>query len=82
MATIVYQFAYEINMKTKLCLERGLILMLKNQILVEEDSTVLEDIFPAVYYKDVMLDFEARRFLSIPDLFIFYHRYTLVWEET
>ena len=35
---------------------------------MEEDSTVLEDTSPAVNYKEVMLDFEARRFLSKPDL--------------
>ena len=35
---------------------------------MEEDSTVLEDTSPSVNYKEVMLDFEARRFLSKPDL--------------
>ena len=39
-------------------------------LIVEEDSTVLEDISPAVNYTEVILDFEVRRFLSRPDLAI------------
>ena len=37
-------------------------------LIVEEDSTVLQDTSPVVNYKEVMLDFETRRFLSKPDL--------------
>ena len=33
-------------------------------LIVEEDFTVLEDISPAVNYKEVMLDFEAKRFFQ------------------
>ena len=40
-------------------------------LLVEEDSTVLEDISPAVNHTEVKLDFEVRRFLSRPDLAMF-----------
>ena len=31
-------------------------------LIVEEDSTVLEDISPAVNHTEVILDFEVRRF--------------------
>ena len=72
MATIVYQFAEKIKTEgiTDLTLFREKIDFDAEEpnLIVEEDSTVLEDISPAVNYKEVMLDFEARRFLSKPDL--------------
>ena len=37
-------------------------------LIIEEDSSVLDDTSPAVNYKEVMQDFETTRFLSKPDL--------------
>ena len=72
MATIVYQFAEKIKTEgiTDLTLFKEKIDFDAEEpnLIVEEDSTVLEDTSPAVNYKEVMLDFEARRFLSKPDL--------------
>ena len=72
MATIVYQFAEKIKTEgiTDLTLftEKIDFDAEEPNLIVEEDSTVLEDTSPAVNYKEVMLDFEARRFLSKPDL--------------
>ena len=72
MATIVYQFAEKIKTEgiTDLTLftEKIDFDAEEPNLIVEEDSTVLEVISPAVNYKEVMLDFEARRFLSKPDL--------------
>ena len=73
MATIVYQFAEKIKTEgiTDLTLfaEKINFDAEEPNLIVEEDSTVLEDTSPAVNYKEViMLDFETRRFLSNPDL--------------
>ena len=72
MATIVYQFAEKIKTEgiTDLTLftEKIDFDAEEPNLIVEEDSTVLEDTSPAVNYKEVMLDFEAKRFLSQPDL--------------
>ena len=72
METIVYQFAEKIKTEgiTDLTLFKEKIDFDAEEpnLIVEEDSTVLEDTSPAVNYKEVMLDFEARRFLSKPDL--------------
>ena len=72
MATIVYQFAEKIKTEgiTDLTLftEKIDFDAEEPNLIVEEDSTVIEDTTPAVNYKEVMLDFEARRFLSKHDL--------------
>ena len=72
MATIVYQFAEKIKTEgiTDLTLftEKIDFDAEEPNLIVEEDSTVLEDTSPAVNYKEVMFDFEAKRFLSKPDL--------------
>ena len=66
MATIVYQF--EEKLKTEgitdltLFTEKIDFDAEEPNLIVEEDSTVLEDTSPAVNYKEVMLDFESRRF--------------------
>ena len=76
MAIIVYQFAEKIKTEgirdLTLFTEKVDFDVEEPNLIVEEDSTVLEDISPAVNYKEVMLDFEARRFLSRPDLAMFY----------
>ena len=72
MATIVYQF--QEKLKTEGITDLTLFTEKINfdaeepNLIVEEDSTVLEDTSPAVNYKEVMQDFESRRFLSKPDL--------------
>ena len=72
MALIVYKFAEKIKTEgiTDLTLFTEMIDFDAEEpnLIVEEDSTVLEDTSPAVNYKEVMLDFEAKRFLSKPDL--------------
>ena len=72
MATIVYQFAEKIKTEgiTDLTLftEKIDFDAEEPNLIVEEDSTVLEDTSPALNYKEVMLDFDARRFVSKPDL--------------
>ena len=72
MATIVYQFEEKIKTEglTDLTLftEKIDFDAEEPNLIVEEDSTVLEDTSPAVDFKEVMLDFEAKRFLSKPDL--------------
>ena len=72
MATIVYQFEEKIKTEgitdLPLFTEKIDFDAEEPNLIVEEDSTVLEDTSPAVNYKEVMLDFEARRFLSKPDL--------------
>ena len=72
LATIVYQFEEKIKTEgiTDLTLftEKIDFDAEETNLIVEEDSTVLEDTSPAVNYKEVMLDFEAIRFLSKPDL--------------
>ena len=74
MATIVYQFAEKIKTEgiTDLTLftEKIDFDAEEPNLIVEEDSTVLENTSSAVNYKEVMLDYEARRFLSKPDLAI------------
>ena len=73
MATIIYQFADKIKYEDiTLFTEKIDFDAEEPNLIVEEDSTVLEDTSPAVNYKEVMLDFEARRFLSKPDLAMFY----------
>ena len=72
MATVVYQF--EEMIKTEGITDLTLFLEKidfdpeEPNLIVEEDSTVLENTSPVVNYKEVMLDFEARRYLSKPDL--------------
>ena len=72
MATIVYQFEEKIKTEgiTDLTLftEKIEFDAEEPDLIVEEDSIVLEDTSPAVNYKEVMLDFETKRFLSKPDL--------------
>ena len=72
MATIVYQFQEKLRTEgiTDLTLYTDKINFDAEEpnLIVEEDSTVLEDTSPAVNYKEVMQDFESRRFLSKPDL--------------
>ena len=58
---MIYQFTDKIDFDAE-----------EPNLIMEEDSTVLEDISPAVNHKEVMLDFEARRFHSKPDLTMFY----------
>ena len=69
MATIVYQLEEKTEGITDLTLFKEKIDFDAEEpnLIEEEDSTVLEDTSPAVNYKEVMLDFEARRFLSKPD---------------
>ena len=66
MATIVYQFAEKIKTEgiTDLTLFTEMIDFDAEEpnLIVEEDSTVLEDTSPAVNYKEVMLDFGAKGF--------------------
>ena len=72
MATIVYQLEEKLKTEgiTDLTLFTDKIAFDTEEpnLIMEEDSTVLEDTSPAVNYKEVMLDFESRRFLSKPDL--------------
>ena len=72
MATIVYQLEEKIKAEgiTDLTLftEKIDFDAEESNLIVEEDSTVLKDTSPAVNYKEVMLDFETKRFLSKPDL--------------
>ena len=72
MATMIYQFEEKIKTEgiTDLTLftEKIDFDTEEPNLIVEEDSTVLEDTSPAVDFKEVMLDFEAKRFLSKPDL--------------
>ena len=83
MTTIVYQFEEKIKTEgiTDLTLftEKIDFDAEEPNLIVEEDSTVLEDTSPAVNYKEVMLEFEARRFLSKPDLAVFIRGITLAW---
>ena len=78
MTTIIYQFTDRINIKTEgitdltLFTEKVDFDAEEPNFIVEEDFTVLEDISPAVNHKEVVLDFEVRRFLSRPDLAMFY----------
>ena len=44
----------------------------KPDLIVEEDTYVLQDISLAVNYKDVMEDFAMRHYLSKPDLAMSY----------
>ena len=72
MATVVCQF----QEKLKTDGIKDLTLFTENidfdteepNLIVEEDSTFLENTSPAVNYKEVMQDFESRLFLSKPDL--------------
>ena len=72
MATIVYQF--EEKIKTEVITDLTLFTEKidfdaeEPNLIVEEDSTVLEDTSLAVNYKEVMLDSESGRFLSKPNL--------------
>ena len=72
MATIVYQFEEKIKTEgitdITLFTEKIDFDAEEPNLIVEEDSTVLEETSPAVNYKEVMLDFESKRFLSKPDL--------------
>ena len=72
MATIVYQLEEKIKTEgiTDLTLLTDKIDFDAEEpnLIVKEDSTVLEDTSPAVNYKEVMLDFETRRFLFKLDL--------------
>ena len=85
MATIVYQFAEKMTegitdltlFKEKIDFDAE-----EPNLIVEEDSTVLEDTSPAVNYKEVMLDFEVRRFLSKPSWLCPYQRHHTGLEDT
>ena len=72
MATTVYQF--QEKLKTEGITDLTLFTEKINfdaeepNLIVEEDSTDLEGTSPAVNYKEVVQDFESRRFLSKPDL--------------
>ena len=72
MATIVYQF--QEKLKTDGITDQTLFTekigfdAVEPNLVIEEDSTVLEDTSPAVDYKEVMQDFESRQFLSKLDL--------------
>ena len=72
MATMVYQFEEKIKTQgiTDLTLftEKVDFDVEEPNLIVEENSIVLEDTSPAVNYKEVMLDFETKRFLSKADL--------------
>ena len=65
MATIVYQFEEKIKTEgiTDLTLFTGKVDFDAEEpnLIVEEDSTVLEDTSPAVNYKEVMLDFAKKK---------------------
>ena len=64
MATIVYQF--QEKLKTGGITDQTLFTekigfdAIKPNLVIEEDSTLLEDTSPAVNYKEVMQDFECR----------------------
>ena len=70
MATIVYQFQEKLRTEgiTDLTLYTDKINFEAEEpnLIVEEDSTLLENTSPAVNYKEVMQDFESRQFLSKP----------------
>ena len=72
MATIVYQFQEKLKTEgiTDLTLYTEKIDFDPEEpnLIVEEDPNVLEEISPAVNYKEVMNDFETERFLTKPDL--------------
>ena len=72
MATIVYQFQEKLKTDgiTDLTLYTEKIDFDPEEpdLIVEEDPNVLEEISPAVNYKEVMEDFETARFLTKPDL--------------
>ena len=74
MATIVYQFQEKLKTEgiTYLTLYTEKIDFDPEEpnLIVEEDPNVLEEISPAVNYKEVMNDFETERFLTNPDLAI------------
>ena len=64
MTTIVYKFQEKLKTdgKTDLTIftEKIDFDAEETNLIVEEDSTVLEDTSPAVNYKEVMQDFESR----------------------
>ena len=70
MATMVPQFQEKLKTdgKTDLTLftEKIDFDAEKPNLIVEEDPSVPEDTSPAVNYREIMKDFESRRFLSKP----------------
>ena len=74
MATVIYQFQEKLKTEgiTDLTLftEQIPFDAKEPDLIVEEDTYVLQDTPPAVNYKEVMEDFEMRRYLSKPDLAI------------
>ena len=72
MATIVYQFQEKLKTEgiTDLTLYTENIDFYPNEpnLIVDKDTNDLEEISPAVNYKEVMNDFETERFLTKPDL--------------
>ena len=72
MATVIYQFQEKLKTEgiTDLTLftEQIPFDAREPDLIVEEDSYVLQDTSPAVNYKEVMEDFAMRHYLSKPDL--------------
>ena len=72
MATVIYQFQEKLKTEgiTDLTLftEQIPIDAREPDLIVEEDTYVLQDTSPAVNYKEVMEDFAMRCYLSKPDL--------------
>ena len=72
MATVIYQFQDKLKTEgiTDLTLFNEQIPFDAKEpdLIVEEDTYVLQDTSPAVNYKEVMDDFVMRRYLSNPDL--------------
>ena len=72
MATVIYQFQEKLKTEgiTDLILftEQIPFDAREPDLIVEEDTYVLQDTSPAVNYKEVMEDFAMRHYLSKPDL--------------
>ena len=72
MATVIYQFQEKLKTegKTDLTLFTEQIPFDAEEpdLIVEEDTCVLQDTSPAVNYKEVMEDFAMTHYLSKPDL--------------
>ena len=72
MATVIYQFQEKLKTEgiTDLTLftEQISFDAKEPDLIVEEDTYVLQDTSPAVNYKEVMEDFAMRHYLSKPDL--------------
>ena len=72
MATVIYQFQEKLKIEgiTDLTLftEQIPFEAKEPDLIVEEDTYVLQDTSPAVNYKEVMEDFAMRHYSSKPDL--------------